>query len=352
MTGSSREPMRVGIVGLGRSGWNIHARTLGRLGAQYKVVAVADPIEERRAEATAANGCRAYGDAAALVGDEEVELLVVATPSHLHTRYTVEGLDAGKHVVCEKPFALSVADADRMIGAAERAGRVLAPFQNRRYEESFQKVKQIVASGRLGRIVHVRIAMHAFGRRWDWQTLRRYGGGQLYNNGPHLLDQALELFGPAEPEVFADLQNALSSGDAEDHVKVVLRGKGAPTVEIELASACAYPQDKWLVMGTAGSLRGSAKRLEWKWVDWSRMPERPVDERSTPDRNYNREELPWQQESCDCADDMGSAQEHFYRDLYETLRAGKPLVVTPASARRQVAVMESCRRSMGEQPPL
>jgi predicted dehydrogenase len=314
------------------------------LGGQYKLVAVADRIEQRRAEATAARGCRAYGDVAALARDEEVEMLVVATPNFLHTPHAVEALDAGKHVVCEKPFALSVEDADRMIGAARRAGRVLAPFQNRRYEESFQRVKQIIASGRLGRIVHIRIAMHAFGRRWDWQTLRKYGGGQLYNNGPHLLDQALELFGPAEPDVFADLQNALSSGDAEDHVKVALRGNGSPTVEIELTSACAYPQDKWLVMGAAGSLRGSTRRLEWKWVDWGRMPGRPVDEQSTPDRSYNREELQWQQESCDCTDDIGRAQEQFYQDLYQTLREGKPLVITPESVRRQVAVMEKCRR--------
>jgi predicted dehydrogenase len=70
-------------------------------------------------------------------------------------------------------------------------GRVLAPFQNRRYEPHFNKVKEIVASGKLGQIVQIRMAWHSFGRRWDWQTLREFGGGQLANNGPHLLDQAL-----------------------------------------------------------------------------------------------------------------------------------------------------------------
>jgi predicted dehydrogenase len=185
----------VGIAGQGRSGWGIHARTIRSLPDRFRVVAVADPIVAGQEEARTTLGCRAYGDFDALLHDDNVEVLVVSVPNRLHSEYAARALAAGKHVVSEKPFALTVDAADKMIAAAERAGRYLIPFQNRRYEPSFRKVLEIVRSGILGRILLVRIAQHSFGRRWDWQTMLSFGGGQLANNGPHVLDQAMHLLG-------------------------------------------------------------------------------------------------------------------------------------------------------------
>jgi scyllo-inositol 2-dehydrogenase (NADP+) len=103
-----------------------------------------------------------------------VDVIVVATPSHVHATQVLEALRQGKHVVCEKPLALSVADADRMIDAAREAGRVLTVFHNMRYWPDVAKVRQVVESGKLGRIVQIRLTMQRFARRWDWQTLREY----------------------------------------------------------------------------------------------------------------------------------------------------------------------------------
>src|SRR5688572_9023082 len=242
-------PVRVGIAGLGRSGWNIHAKTVLGMRESFALAAVFDPAPERRAEAVAACGCKAYADFESLVADKSIELVVVASPNTFHAEHAIAAMRAGKHVVCEKPFALTIDDADRMIETSEATGRVLVPFQNRRYEPHLMKVREIMDSGLLGEVVQVRLTWHLFGRRWDWQTLRGFGGGSLNNNGSHLLDQALYIFGDGEPpRVFADLRRTpLTSGDAEDHVKIVLTGDSHPTVDMELTNAAAYPQDRWHV---------------------------------------------------------------------------------------------------------
>ena len=338
------EPIRVGIVGLGRSGWNIHAATLGGMPERYAVAAVSDPEPARREEAQARFGCRTHEAIGSLVGDGGLDLVVVASPSHLHPEHAVAALDAGLHVVCEKPFALDAAGADRMIEVAERNQRVLSPFQNRRYEAHFQKVQEVIASGALGRVVHVRMCWHQFARRWDWQTLKRFGGGLMNNNGSHLLDHALQLLPPdAEPEVFADLQQTLTLGDTEDHVKVVLKAEGQPTIDVELSNASAFPQDRWLVLGTAGGLRGTPERLEWRTMSWSGMPEREVETAAATGRRYQHEQIDWTEHQWREPEDRPHPHRLFYEDLHRTIREGRPLVVDPASVRRLLGVLERCR---------
>ncbi len=340
----SSKPIRVGIAGLGRSGWDIHARTFAELPDLFEVVAVMDLDAARRQEAIDKFGCRAYDNFSSLAQDETAEAIVVATPNFLHTPHVLETLHSGKHAICEKPFGQSVEEADAMIEAAKNAGRLVAPFQNRRYEPHFLKVRDIIESGILGEIHQIRIAWHGFKRRWDWQTLQEFGGGDLSNTGPHVLDHAMQLFGEAEPQVCVDLRNVLSSGDAEDHIKIVLQAPGCPLLEIELTSACAFPQDRWLVMGNAGGLRGTTTHLAWKWVDWADYPTQPVDRQPPQGRAYYGEKLNWQSDSCDVADDFSAISAAYYRDFYASVREGQPLAVTPESVRRNIALLETCKR--------
>ena len=337
-------PVRVGIAGLGRSGWNIHAALLAELPGKFRIQAVADPDPHRCREAADRFGCRVADGYDDLLRNDQVELVIVALPTSLHTEASIAALEAGKAVVCEKPMAVSLADTDRMIAEATRTGQLLTVFQNRRYVPDFLKVREVLSSGVLGRIVLIRIVSSGFGRRWDWQTLKHCGGGTLNNNGVHFLDQAMLLLGETEPKVLCHMERTLTLGDAEDHVKVILQGQGAPMVEVELSSACAYPTDVWQIMGTQGGLTGTTSHLRWKTIDPSTLPERTVDERPTPDRSYNHEELAWHEETCDVADYHGPGQAGYYLDLYRTLREGAPLVVTPQSVRRVMAVIEECHR--------
>jgi scyllo-inositol 2-dehydrogenase (NADP+) len=321
-----QENIRVGIAGLGRSGWDIHARLLEALAQQYQVVAVVDADET-------------------LLADPAIELVVVALPSFLHADASIAALAAGKHVVCEKPMATSLADADRMVAAAGESQRVLAIFQQRRYNPDFVKVRSIVESGVLGRIVQIRLTESRFTRRWDWQTLQKYGGGSLNNTGSHFLDMALLLFGDGYPdEVFCHLDRTLTLGDADDHVKLVFKGRNAPTVDIEISSCHAYPGETWNIMGVNGGLTGNTRRLQWKWVEWDAQAPRTLDIQPTPDRSYNRDQLTWREDSWDIATDTSPGHAAFYLSLYDTIRHGALLAVTPQSVRRAIWLQEECHR--------
>jgi scyllo-inositol 2-dehydrogenase (NADP+) len=339
------EPIRVGIAGLGRSGWGIHVRVLGAMPDRYRVVAVTDPSADRRSEAQTALDCQGYAELGQLLADDAVELVVLATPSHLHADGAVRALGAGKHVIVEKPFAADLDGADRMIAAAGAARRVVTCSQNFRYVDDFLAVREVIRSGKLGRILLIRIAWHFFRRRWDWQTLKELGGGTLNNDGSHAIDQALVLLGDVEPEVFCRMERTpLCAGDAEDHVKVILHAPGAPMIDLEFTNACAYPQERWLVMGTRGSLTGGHRSLRWKHFDPAAVPERQVSREPTPDRSYNAERLPWTEEAWELTEpDPRASNKRLYQDLYATLREGAPLAVAAESVRRQISVLERCR---------
>ncbi len=355
------EAIRVGVAGLGRSGWGIHCTTLRTVPAQYKVVAVTDPWRERAAESARDLQARHHETFEQMLADKEIEMVVVASPNPFHAPMAQAALRAGKHVLCEKPFGLTVADVDCMIAASRASGKVLQPFQQRRYEPDFRKVMEICRSGVLGEIHFVRICWHSFKRRWDWQTLRSMSGGALNNNGPHMIDHALSVFeacgkGNTEPEVWCDMRRGLCTGDAEDHLKIILRGAGRPTVEVDLSDLVAYSQDRWLICGSAGALRGDGSKLEWKRVDWSTMPARPIDPKPTPDRSYNSEKLTWKTDSwspavsADAGAGAAPAQQpviDLYADLWKTIRQGAPQVITPQDVRRRVAVMEKARKASG-----
>ena len=337
-------PINVGIAGLGRSGWGIHAEAFSQLPELFNVVAVCDPEARRRDEAQDRFDCLATTDFADLATDKAIELVVVATPSHLHHSDAVVALEAGKHVIVEKPMAVDLAGVDAMLAAAKASGKVLTVNQNRRYSVDFLKVKEIIESGVLGRIVQIRINVNNFARRWDWQTLKAYGGGTLNNTGAHFVDLAMRLIDDPEPEVFCHMENTpLYAGDAESHLKLILKPSQGPVIDLEITNTCAFPQDTWLVMGTQGTLRCTNRLAHWKYFDPATVPPLVLDTAPTPDRSYNREDLPWQEVEEMLTPDGRRDVLQLYRDLYATLRNGAPLVITPESVRRQVAILERCR---------
>ncbi|MCM8810274.1 MAG: Gfo/Idh/MocA family oxidoreductase [Candidatus Omnitrophica bacterium] len=334
--------IRIGIAGLGRSGWGILCRLISMLSGLYEIVVVCDPDEKRRKEAEEKFKCCSYDNYDNFVKDKNIEIIVIATLSSLHTEHTIKALKSGKNVVCEKPMATSLNDADRMIEVAKETGKILTIFQNRKYSQDFFKVKEIIESGIIGKVILIKMCQHNFGRTWDWQTLKKYGGGLLNNRGPHLINQALQLFeDEEEPEIFCHMEKTLTLGDAEDHVKIILKGKKSPTIDIEITYCCCYPQENWLVMGTKGGLKGTFSESKWKFFDPPDLPPREVEEQPTSDRSYNIENIPWKQEQNWIATEKDKEfGKNFYIDIFETIRNNKPLKITVESVRRVMQIIE------------
>jgi predicted dehydrogenase len=342
----------VGIIGQGRSGRDIHGAHLSKDTDHYKIVAVVDPLPERRERAEREYACETFADYTALLGRDDLDLVVNAAPSKYHVPYTIELLESGKNVLCEKPFASNVADVDRMVAAAGKAGKTVAIFQQSRYAPYFQKVKEIIASGVLGEIVQINVAFNGFSRRYDWQTLTSEMGGNLLNTGPHPLDQALQLFGnDAQPKVTCFMRRVLTVGDAEDHVLLILTGEGRPIVHLEISSCCRQPSYTYNLYGTRGGLKGDTSRLEWEYYDPASAPELHlittplIKADGTP--AYCSDNLTWQKEEWTAPKGDGlfeGMSKSFYTMLHRHLTEGEPLEITPQQVRQQIGVIEECQR--------
>ena len=342
--------IRVGIAGYGRSGFGIHTRWLREVPQDFRIVAVADQLPERRAEAAEEWGCPVYDDYRSLLAGsrDELDLVVVALPSDLHVPGAIAALEAGIPTVCEKPLGRSVAEFDRMTAAARSAGVPLLPFQNSRFAPYFQQIQAVLASGVLGEVLHVRLDWSGFARRWDWQTLQERCGGNLLNTGPHPMDHAICLLAGAEPQVCCQMRAIQPfGGDAEDYCNVTLYGPDQPTVEVVLSSYAAFPSgERCNIHATHGGLTATADEVRWKYFDPERAPHHELRPGWSDQRGYCSEELPWVEESWTAPDgDAFQANSAaFYRDVHAVLTAGAQQAIQWDEVRRQIAVIEECHR--------
>ena len=347
--------LRVGIIGQGRSGNDIHGHTMSLLPRYFDIVAVVDPLKVRRDKSAAKFQCETYKDHRALLKRDDLDLVVNATPNHLHVPIALELLKTGHNVLVEKPLARKVKDVDRLVAAADKAGVVFAVFQQSRFAPYFEQVRKVIDSGVLGRIVQVKISFSGFARRWDQQTLTAWDGGNLMNTGPHPLDQALRFMDlPLDtvPEVFCCMDNAHFFGDAEGHVNLTMRAPDAPIIDLEISSCKAYPTHVYQVYGTQGGLKASMTDVEWRYYNPAEAPRRRAT--TVPIHNadnspgYCGETLKWTTRRWkvppskrELFDFMSMA---FYRMLHKHITVGAPLAVTVDQVRQQVAVIEACHR--------
>ena len=338
------DPIRYGIVGLGRAGWDIHVNDL-RPRDDAKIVAVADPLAERRDQAVAEFGCKAYPTLAKLLKQDDVEVVVIATPSVSHGPDTKKALAAGKHVVVEKPMAMSVAEADAMIAASEAAGRKLFVHQNYRFRQECVHLREVIASGILGRVYHIRLNLLSFVRRNDWQTLARNGGGVLNNTCPHFIDQIIHLMGGGRiAHAMGDLQQIVSSGDVEDHVKALLRNENGCTADMEVSTAqnVSPAPPKWIISGTCGTLTSDGKQSTIRWFDPNQVETLLTVDGAARDRRYgNADKLPWQEKTVPAE---GSDKTAFYDNVFGALRRGETMRVDPHSVREVIRVIAMIRK--------
>lgn len=340
------ERIRTGIIGLGRSGWNIHADALADHAA-FEVAAVADPLADRLQEAQERFGCAVYETPEQLIQDPSLELIVVASPSHLHVPQAKAAMEAGKHVVVEKPMAQTTAEIDMLIEVAQKTGKVVTCYQPRRLDADFLTIKEWLDSGRLGRIISMRSGIYRYQRRADWQMLRKYGGGELSNTAVHTLDQLLLFMGPDAKLIYADLRRTVGAGDAEDHVKLLLKNDDGCVGEIEVSNAVALPLPSWTIVGTTGTLIYQNGEMTAKWYDPSLVPPLQLDEGAVPGRLYGSDkEIPWQRQTWKPTVPAPQAQA-FYDYLEATIRRGAPVFVTPESIRAQIAIVQQARQMAG-----
>ncbi|HEX4932974.1 MAG TPA: oxidoreductase, partial [Gemmatimonadaceae bacterium] len=247
---SPASPLNVALVGFGFAGRMFHAPLIAAAeGLRLHTIVSSQGATVREAWPAA----RVVADYAAALADPAVDLVVLATPNAEHARQAHAALEAGKHVVVDKPFTVTVAEAEGVVAHAERAGRVLSVFHNRRWDSDFLTVRKLIADGALGEVTYFesRIDRYRPVVRDRWRERAGAGAGLWYDLGPHLVDQALVLFGPPQ-EVVADLAIQREGAQVDDYFHVVLK---YPRLRVVLhASMLAAANDlRFAVHGTRGS---------------------------------------------------------------------------------------------------
>jgi predicted dehydrogenase len=357
VSSAKNEPIRIGIAGLGRSGWDIHIAALKHMSDKFCITAVVDNLAERRQQAVEELGCRAYETFQELLADPQIELVIVAMPTDLHASWTIQALQAGKDVVVEKPLSRDLAECDQVIAAAAETGKSVTVFQNRRYEPLFLKMKEIVDSGALGQVNFIRTAACSFKRRWDWQTLKKCGGGMMRNHGVHALDMMMEFAGEGHPEIFCTMDQVLASGDAEDWVHLVLRAPDWPLMEMDIFMNSAFPMPSWTILGNRGSLVAhespKEKTLTWKTVkDFDSLSPHQAIPGPVSDRSYSQEKLEFDEHTWTAENHKDKKRapvdkEGFYNGVFANLRQGAPQAITLESVRRRTELIDECLSKFG-----
>lgn len=242
------EPVKTALIGYGPAGKILHTPLIQAAGLNLTTVVSSRP-DDVHADLPQVRVC----DLEAMLADPEIELVVVATPNDLHAPQAIAAVQAGKHVVIDKPFATTIAEAESVLAAAKAANRLATVFHNRRWDGDFLTVKGLVESGALG---EVSLLISRFDRfrpllRNRWREEPAAGGGLWYDLGPHLGDQALCLFGLPDA-VSADMAMQREGSQVTDYFHVTLH-YGARRVRLQGSSLTAAPGPRFEVHGRLGT---------------------------------------------------------------------------------------------------
>lgn len=338
-----RHKIRVGVVGLGRIGWLYHCATLAD-NKHYDLVAVVDPLKDRRREAEAELGVTAYTHHQDMFRKADIELAIIASPTHLHLKQAVLALQSGLHVYVEKPMALDAKESKAMARAAQRSGHVLSVYQPHRAHAYFRHMKHIAESGRLGQIYHIRRSLTNCVRRNDWQSLRKYGGGMLLNYGTHAMDQMLDLTGHDVCKVFCNLRVVASMGDAEDVVKILYETRSGMLGEIDINQVCPHSPNMMEIYGTHGvAILDKHDTITTRTFSPTAFrPKKLNTSLASTNREYPGDKVNVRQRT------IGVDKRHdvdLYANLAHAIRAGSQLLVPPADSIAVMELLDKCRKN-------
>jgi predicted dehydrogenase len=238
----------VGLIGFGLGGRAFHAPYVSVTpGMALRAVISRDAAKVH----AALPGVRVAASVEALLTEPDIDLVIVSSPDAFHADHAIAALQAGKHVLIDKPFATTLADAHRVIDASATAGRLLTVFHNRRWDGDFLTLRDLLAERRLGEIVQVESRFD----RWrpvpaaTWKEARP--GGSWLDLGPHLVDQALVLFGRPQA-ITADIATLRHGAPAPDYFHATLR-YADKRVLLQSSKLVAANSLRFAVHGTAGS---------------------------------------------------------------------------------------------------
>jgi predicted dehydrogenase len=339
-------PVRVAVVGYGLGGRVFHAPLIASVDEMQLVsIVTANP---ERAEAARARypASHVLPDVDALFAAPAAhDLVVVATPNRFHVPIALAAIDAGLHVVVDKPLAPTVAQARGAVDAAARAGRLFTVFQNRRLDGDFLTVRRLVEGGTLGSILRFESRFE----RWrpvvdaaGWRELGapEEGGGLLLDLGAHLVDQAVQLFGPPR-RVYAEVERRRDGAAIDDDVFVALTHDGGVRSHLWMSAVAGSLGPRFRVLGLSAAYEKEGLDPQEEQLDSGAMPGDPGFGVEPTDRWGNLV----RGEESESVETVPGDYRRFYADVAAAVREGAPPPVDPEDAVRTLEILEAAARS-------
>jgi predicted dehydrogenase len=337
------------IIGFGNSGQTFLAPFIdANPGFDLKKISTSDPVKAAKAKSIYPN-TEVVSDAEQIMNDESIELVLIGSPNTSHLSLTKAALLAGKHVVVEKPFTITAADADELIALAKQQNRVLSVHHNRRFDSGHNTVKKIIESNALGKLVEYEVHYDRFRRELRpgaWREKPLPGSGILYDLGAHLIDGALELFGT--PEAVTCMMLTQRPGlEVEDNFEIILN---YPSLKVTLKAGMLVKVSgpTYVLYGDHGTFikygmdvqeEALKKGLKPNSPDWGIEPEEIWGKLTTEEHGADITRT--------IESEPGRYQDYF-QNVYDAIAEEKELIVKPDQARQTIRIIELAFQSSGE----
>jgi len=332
-------PIKTALCSFGMSGWVFHAPFL-QVHPGFDLYAVWERSKKLAQEKYP--NVKSYDSLDELLKDEAIELVVVNTPNYTHYDYAKEALQAGKHVVVEKPFTVNSKEGKELIQLAKKKKKKLSVYQNRRYDSDYKAIKNVIQEKLLGNVIEAEFHFDRFKEEVSPKLHKEVPGpgtGSLYDLGSHLIDQALQLFG--DPiEIFADIQIMRPVSKVDDYFEVVLYYPGM-RVRLKSSYQVREPLPGYVIHGSKGSFIKPKTDVQEAMLQAGKVPGQPdwgtesETEKGLLHTEINgkviREYVP----------SLKGNYLEYYEGIYKAIRNNEPLPVSAEDGLKVVRVIET-----------
>ncbi len=344
-----KKTISTGLVGFGNSGQTFFAPFIkANPGFNLNKISTSDPVKAEKA-ASVYPGAKVVEHAAEIINDPEIELVLVGSPNTSHFSLAKQALMAGKHVLVEKPFTVTTAEADELIALARQQNKVLSVHHNRRFDSGHNTIKKVIASGVLGKLVEMEVHYDRYRlqlRPEAWREKSLPGSGIFYDLGAHLIDAVLDLFGT--PKELTCMMTTQRPGlEVEDNFELIL---WYPGLKVTLKGGMLVKEagPVYVLYGYNGTFVKYGMDVQEEALKNGLKP-------GTPGWGIEPQEL-WGHVTRDAAgktvteiieSEPGRYQDLF-QNVYEAIADGKELLVKPEQARTTIRIIELAFQSNRE----
>ena len=332
---------RIAVVGFG--GMGKHHATKIMDGNEMIECAGTYDIDPARMDLARELGIYTYPSFEALLADPTVDVCTVATPNDIHLDLCVRCMRAGKHVVCEKPVALSSEELQEMIAVSKECGVLFTVHQNRRWDEDFNIMKKIFDDNVLGRVFCIESRVHGSrGIPGDWRNQKARGGGMVLDWGIHLFDQMFMMMGDWKVKSIYCTLSYVTNEECDDGFKVIVQFEDDIQFHVEVGTSNFINMPRWYMLGE----NGSAIMEDWhngkivKVSDWEKRDAVPVQTSAgltktmAPRTKETITEYPLPEVNVTLKD--------YYRNVAKTINGEATQLITHEQMLRDMRFMEAC----------